>query len=731
MNRNTLDDYVKTIQHYISARRISAAIATTAQLLDMTAASWQQRSELEQIRQDYAYLSQYALDGADDPEREHVYRRVCDRIVDLMRQAERSVKAADSATLYFSTLRYEKLRRDDSLQSLTDAFRQAAGILEMAQLTGDSASVAEKRRAVEAAEKRLFDRIWITLPFTADDESALTALLLDEAVDTTTRDLIVSAITMALLSGGYDARALYILLLVYNTDSLPASVRMRALIGWLLAMDRYRTREMPQRLEALLATVREHPDWEGDVRRVFMQFIRTRDTEKITRQMTDEVIPRMIKLRPDIYKKINESPEATFDPASLEENPEWQEMLERSGIADQMRRLQEMQEEGADVMMSAFSHLKGYSFFNDVEAWFLPFRADHSAVVDAGASELARLLEGPGMLCDSDRYSVAFTIGRMPQAQREMVTSQFDAQAQQMRNELDSSLQTPDTDRDAIVRLYVQNLYRFFRLFRRKNEFDDPFATPLNLATIPALAQQFTSAGQLLLIAEFYFKRGYYADALALMQRVEQLGESSVSLFQKMGYASQRLSDTQRALDYYLKAELIDSDNRWTRRRIAACYRMLDRPADALRYYLPLSEEMPDDLNIALHTGHCYLETGDYKGAINLYFKVEFLENGRGRAIRPIAWCSFLAADYERSADYYGRIPSAELTATDHLNIGHLRMATGRYRDAITAYSAALQAMDSDRTRFTEAMQADLRYLRAAGVSDLLTGIVLDTLLAS
>ena len=98
---------------------------------------------------------------------------------------------------------------------------------------------------------------------------------------------------------------------------------------------------------------------------------------KNNRKMQNELIPEMLKLRPDISKKINNST-AMIDMSSLEENPEWEELLNKSGITDKIKELSQLQEEGSDVFMSTFSHLKSFPFFSDSANWFLPFSLEHS-----------------------------------------------------------------------------------------------------------------------------------------------------------------------------------------------------------------------------------------------------------------------------------------------------------------------------------------------------------------
>lgn len=729
MNQLQFKTFSDKIKHYISARRISSALNALGQLLDEVIAPWEMREQLGRLRESYRYLAQYALDGIADPARQEVYDGIVNGISDIVGRVRREVLMYDNPSLYFSTMRYEAMQHADTMASLVKACEKAVSDLQMASLTaGDEGVATPLRAALEQAEKRLFNRIWVTYPLSSDDAATLRAFMTDELVEPTTRMLLVSAMLMALLAN-YDERMMYLLTYVYF-KSVDTRLQMRALTALLIAMSIYRDRRPGKHLRELLDTVRDQPSWTADVNLVFKHFIRSRDTEKINRKMETEVIPEMLKLRPDIYKKINENPEAAADINSIEENPEWQEMLDKSGLTEKMRELQEMQEEGADVLMSTFSHLKTFPFFNDVANWFLPYRSDHSAVAAVvGGMKFAEILSASSFLCDSDKYSVMLSVSRMSGAQLDMVTSQFDMQNINLQEIKAASLAHESAERDDEARRYVQTLYRFFKLFRRKGEFNDPFVTSLNLATVPLLSDIFDNVEHLSMIAEFYFQRGYYDDALALFAKLTTMSMPTASIYQKMGYARQRQGDMEGALDCYRQADLLGPDDLWTLRRLASCYRALGKPSDALDCYTRIASRNPDDLNIALHMGHCYLELGKYSDAIKQYFKVEFLDKDSTRALRPIAWCSFLAGDYERARDYFDRIPADTLTAGDHLNRGHLEMATGHYRKALDHYGAARETMD-DWAKFSSAMQSDLRYLRAAGVEDFMTGIVLDDLMS-
>ena len=156
------------------------------------------------------------------------------------------------------------------------------------------------------------------------------------------KSLIISAVLMGLMEQA-DERRMLLLMDAYASDD--ADVSVRALCALLVGMWLYRNRHMSARMRNRLAALKEMPGWVRDVRMATMQYVRSRDTERITRKFNEEVIPEMMKLRPEI-EKLKDKP---LDTEAMEENPEWAEMLEKSGVADRLKELQELQEDGGDV----------------------------------------------------------------------------------------------------------------------------------------------------------------------------------------------------------------------------------------------------------------------------------------------------------------------------------------------------------------------------------------------
>lgn len=729
--KNILD--VKSrIDRCVQARRISEALNLLVTLASMTASDWHVTDEIERMRSSYEYMSRYALDGVADPERTNVYLGIVKGIRTLADRMVRHAKAKNESTMYFDAVRYAQLHPEQSIASLSEAMLKESRDRALSLFTGGATDINDVKQSERVAAD-LFKAIWISYPLKHDDVVAIRDIMKSDSCPRYLKLFLVSALMLGCLEY-YDEQKLLILADIYadNAEAADAELSMRAFVAILMILWSYRGESLGKPAVDRLAALADMALWHRDVRMAALLLLRTRDTEKITRTMSEEVIPSMLKLRPDIYKKLNDEG-AVDDAASLGENPEWEEMLERSGLNEKLKKLSEMQEEGSDVMMATFSHLKSYPFFSEMTNWFMPFHDDHSAMMELRGSEggdaVADMIAASDFICSNDRFSMLFSIRSIPEAQRKMMMRQFEAQNVNMAEMRNAELHREDGGREVYATNFIRDLYRFYKLFRRKGEFKDPFASGFNPVDIPLIANTFDDADSLSLIAEFLFRHGYWADAVKVFGALLPLTDDKASVYQKMGYSEQKLGHIEEALRLYEQAEMLDPSNKWTWRRIAACHRVMGNPSKALPYYDRLLADDGDNLSLTLQKANALAETGRNAEALKLYFKVEFLDPESRKVIRPIAWTSFLTGDYDTSRRYYDRVIGDSPSPTDMVNIGHLEMATGHYHEAIDMYQRAIEMPGGGKQAFAKAMQEDLKHLRAAGVDDLMTGIVIDRLL--
>ena len=686
--------------------------------------------ELERLRQGYGYMSGYALQGLPDPGLAESYAGIVEGVRTLVEAMARQMRLKDAPTLYFNTLRYELATPGDSVAALVDEYRNVSQKISLAALAENPTQAARQFSVqAEQLEKRVFNRVWTMYPLGGADEASLLDAIADKSLPGYFKSLIISAVLMGLMEQA-DERRMLLLMDAYASDD--ADVSVRALCALLVGMWLYRNRHMSARMRNRLAALKEMPGWVRDVRMATMQYVRSRDTERITRKFNEEVIPEMMKLRPEI-EKLKDKP---LDTEAMEENPEWAEILEKSGVADRLKELQELQEDGGDVMMATFSKLKTFSFFNDISNWFLPFHQSHTQIASDDIPEIATLISIMGnapMFCDNDKYSVALSLSQIPPAQRDMMLRQIRMQTQQMdvvRMAAMDSGHVPQ--REELAANYVRNLYRFFKLFRRKGEFTDPFSSGLNIPAIPSLEQEFEDSDTLMVIAEFYFKRGYYSDALEVFRRLTAMSSPSAAISQKMGYCEQSVGDISAALRHYEEAEMLDSSSRWTLRRLAWCHRMLGNWDKALDCYRRLAEDKPDDVSLALNIGLSLVKLHRYDEALQYLFKAEFYGSGSEKATRALAWCTLLGGDYERCVKYTATLLAGTTPRpNDYINAGHLSLLTGHPGEAVDHYVDAIKAMEGSVDSFLRRLADDKVTISAfGGVDPQLMAIVVDTSIA-
>lgn len=724
-----MSDISRKIEHYINQRRLRDAFAEL-RTYAATLGDWRITDEIDKVEQSYSMMLRYAATGANDPGREEVYSSIISEIFGIVDKVSRRLAQQKSPTLYFSTVRYDETAGTVSVSDLLDEYRRK--LMESSiysQVVSGSGANPDSPLDKEGLERRIFNKIWISLPLSSGDMEALGAFFEAEEIPGYFKEMLISALLLG-LTEYYDERKLLLLLDLYSRSSLQ-KLSIKALCGALMAMFIHRNRLNTPRFKHRIDILRDTTDWHKDVKMVFLQFIRSRDTEKINRKMQDELLPEMMKLRPDIAKRMKNS-DGFADMGSMEENPEWQELLDKSGITDKIKELSKMQEDGGDVFMSTFSSLKAFPFFNEVANWFMPFHTEHSSVVSSLGKDLSAigtLVNTSPFLCDGDKYSFVFAVSTVPAVQRQMMLSQFDAQN---INELElraASMTTSDIERDNIANKYVQDIYRFFKLFRRRGEFKDPFGRPLNLLQLSLLEEDFADIETLSVVSEFYFNRGYYEDALKVFDILSEKMPPNAQLFQKMGYCCQQSGNIESAIEYYGRSELLNAESLWTLKRMAACYKMLDRPSEALDYYKRIEAKKPDDLSVALNIGHCLLELDRPEEALHYYFKVEFLDEKSTRALRPIAWASFVSGDFDQSRSYYNRILTDSPVASDYLNMGHLYLASGDVKEAINYYGLSIDNDNGDVELFIKNFNSDAKYLVNAGVEKSLLPLVVDAIL--
>lgn len=722
MAENEISNKKELFNNLLSQGRLHEAIVMLKSISERNML-WEVTDHVTRVEESYRYMLRYAMDNVADPHRDIIYNNIKEDLRVIYDRLARQVNSRNGSSLYYTTVRTANLPavavavdRYRALQQSNDAFSIAAG-------TAQGAS----RTEIEAAENTLFESAWIGFPYSADDEKSLTSLIGDASVPAHVKLMTLSAIML----GGFeffDRRRVNVLAGAYAAEDADEQIRMTALTALLLTLYVNRDRELPSEVSARIDALRDIPGWLSDIKTVYLELIRTLDTDRITSKLRDEIVPQMIKMKPEIEKRIKTDFEQGVDPAELEENPEWQDFLDSSGIADKMKELSEIQEEGGDILMGTFSQLKSYPFFYSIANWFRPFQVDNSAVVQLGddTNVLSELIAQSFFMCDSDKYSFVLALASMPEAQRNMMISQIKAQNINAAELQSASLNLSTDKRRNIVNKYVQNLYRFFRLFRRREDFANPFASEINLTEVKPLQKDFLEDTTLQLVGEFYFKHHYYKEALKVFRLREAHIFPDATLYQKMGYCCQQLGDITGAINYYEQSELLTGNNAWTARRLASAYKQIGEYAKALDYYERLDAMHPDKFSTAMSMGQCLLALGQYEKASKAFYKAQYLDENSEKPLRLLAWSLFMQRDLDGARKIYDKILDTAVRPLDYLNRGHVDLVASNYHSAISFYLKFVKASPDGWNDFIKEMASDRDALTRLGVDAGMLPLVID-----
>lgn len=728
MNLSEISEYRTKAVSLLLNRQIAEAMVILKQMVNLVASA-ELIDEFTHHAMTYRYVLQYFTQGVIDPERDSVLNSMIESLLTL---ADRCHVEAVSPTSYDLF----HLRRNSGLNvNISDAF--STYIEQCDQLAEYKATDSNMPVSLldnkEKTECTIFNKIWSAFPTTENDDKAIRDAMKSSYIPDYFKSMIVSALTLGLICY-YDSTKLLLLTEIYSSCH-NVEVQVRAIVGLLIALDIHSKRTaMSKTVEIAIDSIGANANASSDIQAVFLRLARSRNTDNVSKKMTD-TIPDIMKTNPDLMNKIKSRSNPT-DISDLEGNPEWQQWLEDSGITKKMEELNELQTEGNDVFITTFSKLKSYPFFQTLSNWFMPFHTDHSALSGHAylSSGIMDLFSKAPFLCNSDKFSLALTMGSMPESQLKAMTQQFGASASGFSESHDAPGDENDRKyRNAVADKYIHDLYRFFKLFSRHKEFKPIFDSKFHLEEIPFTGKYIIESDSMNIVAEYYLKSGFHNDAIHYYKLLlENSAEINPRIFQKLGFAYQNQGENDKAIDYYKKFELACDTDLWNIKHMAMAYRALKQWDKAIEYYTKADAISPNKPGITLCLGHCLLEKGDINEALNKYFKVDFMDGKSHKAWRPIAWCSFLINNFNQSAAYYKRIVEDDTpSAQDYLNYGHVLMCSGKITEAIDSYKRALNAHKSNTQLFTEALMADSNHLKAKGISENDIHLIADAVLMS
>jgi len=739
MNIRKIIEQHASICNLIAGKRVKQSLDILGNMIQ-NASSGYLRDEYDNAVLTYRNMVTYTIEGIKDPEREKVYLRLMQSILTISDKVEQDILSHYSGWNTYWVKQQSEKEQKLSGKSIIETIDDLIFKTELDEwLVSGSEALVDPNSEMSVKHRliidKVFNHLWLTDYYGDAEKSLLDIITNSEKFKWYESSIFTTAVTLSNLRVWQPEKIMW-LISIYEMGR--EQVMERALSGLILNLHYYDNRlslypEIVLKIEEMAQShrFREH------VKIIVLQAIKSRETEKITRKLQNEILPQVAKLRPRIEERLDLD-NMLPDDKNEGKNPDWSDMFRDSEeIFKTMEELARLQMEGSDVYMSTFANLKHFDFFKDFKNWFLPFHPDHEVlnevfrdeILGPGTDELAEAMHKTPFICNSDKYSLVLNLKYLPQNQKSMMLKVFKMEMEGLLQMSDEDFSTdPEKKFRTSVTQYLQDFYRFYKLSPYRKEFEDIFSGRLDLYNSGFFRLMSDKDETEAALADYFFNKDFYVDALDLYLRQIILKPGEASLYEKAGYCYQQESDYSKALEYYRKAELIDRKP-WTLKKIGLCLRRLKKFDQALEYYLLAGEMDPENTHTTMMAANCYLDLGEYENALQKYFRIEYSDPDNMKILRPIAFCYFCMGRFSDSEKYYDRISEGQLNPNDLMNLGHLYLCMGRQKEAIDMYHRTITAGGMTREQFMAEFLDDQELLVKLGVNRNDLPIILDYLL--
>lgn len=401
-------------------------------------------------------------------------------------------------------------------------------------------------------------------------------------------------------------------------------------------------------------------------------------------------------------------------------NPQWKDSIEK--IKDQIKELDMLRQEGADTNMCTFSQLKKYPFFYEPSHWFYIFGENTPEIYEMQTdtqnsyASFIETLRNATDMCNSDKYSLCLTFKTMPSLPVDALSSGLSAQNQILKEQegTDSAINR----RRMESRHFIQDLYRFCKLWGTKNDRNDIFSGDIEVWDNEQILSLLKEDGKIKPLADYLFAKGHTYDTLLLYKDITIDDPTNVEAFQKMGYGHILNENYKMAIKPLETANILAPGDEWTLKNLALCYRKEGDNSKALEFLKEAEAVNPDSINICNQIGQIYIMHKKYDEALKYMFKVEYLTKGRTSAQRAIAWCYFMTERNDEAISMYAKITEkADAKAEDWMNMGHVYTVKGDIPSGISFYKRAKELTNGE-TSFYTMFSDDSDMLKSKGVQE-------------
>lgn len=649
--------------------------------------------EMENISNSYHMMSNYMLRGYQDSQRDHLYRQLVRSLYRVLSDVSLQTRMkfdTSLAPLLSGRTGNSQLDTDALLASL-EAFVSDVALLTLepeSKVEAKSKGLYEQRLAIMS---KAFTDIVLSNQWSNEYASDVEALILSPTIDAVDALTLCAAVMMATLLSP-DPVKVMMLLKIYQ-KATDEKLKQRALIGWVVALDKGDYRLFPE-IADTVGQLLDQDDFRDELVQLQMQMVYCLTADQDTQTLERDVIPNIMK---------NQNLEMTrFGIKEKEENP-MDEILHGDNsdqkieeIEQSMRKISDMQKRGADIYFGGFSKMKRFGFFFTLANWFTPFYIQHPGLEqlpdEIRKAHFMTSLLSSMPFCDSDKYSFALAtstvFARLPDNVKELLENNVAMDVPGA----EGIINTPVFYR----RQYLQDLYRFFRINDCRRAFSDPFSNKDNKLFLDNTVYAGSMHDGAISVVTFLLKRKLFVEAKLMLHAYfdkNRLEDNLLAGRIALKEGQYALAETLFAQAYKMEG----GQERALKGYALASFRCLHY-AQASLLYKQLTALYPEKTLYPMNEAIALINDDKPEEAVKILYELNYKDPNNADVKRVLAWAMLCTKQLDKSAKLYQELLSLDNPeAADYLNAGYCAWFGGKGEEAAKLFQQA-QSRLSNKT---------------------------------
>lgn len=404
---------------------------------------------IEDCATSFQYMCDFMLRGFNDPKRNEVFSDIKKRLSDI--DYDLRVRSTICENPHIKASYYLIKNRDTSNEFL------------QAQLLNSLSDFSALNESLTTA----FFALLCSFHWSEQDAEEWAIFLQSERTGTIVSATLTSALSLSIIEN-FSAEKAHCLASIFANSS-NEMVRQRAFTGILLALGQS---DCPAPADILRSLFSGNVQ-QGATLELQMQMASCANVDNDSKEIRSNIIPNILKNQPfnitrnGIVEK--DDTQEDFDPEAENRNID--------AMEDSVKKMLQMQKNGADIFFEGFSQMKRFPFFTKLTNWFTPFYKEHPDLTSIApmiaSSKFVDRVTKRGPFCESDKYSfviaMAKVINQMPENMRTMMEDGD-------LGPIGMHAEGEDLNEPSFMRLqYLQDLYRFYRLCPAAASLRNPF----------------------------------------------------------------------------------------------------------------------------------------------------------------------------------------------------------------------------------------------------------------